>query len=144
VVLSARSQERLHAYLKSLLAFVEHPDKEGMSATHFADLAYTSQVGRTAFEHRVAIVAADVQDFVHKATKYLQRGMSADAGILVGRRSAEGLSDLLEGDEGSGVAPHAPGRRRRAEQAPVLAWPDLADPWSRSDCGHACFLADKN
>jgi polyketide synthase PksN len=100
VVLSARSQERLHAYLRSLLAFVEHTDNEGMSATDFANLAYSSQVGRTSFEHRVAIVAVDRQEFVGKAGSYLRRGATADTGALGGRRSAEGLSDLLAGDEG--------------------------------------------
>jgi polyketide synthase PksN len=94
VVLSARSAPALQAYLKSVCAHVARG-----SAEDFADLAWSSQIGRLAFEHRLAIVAGDAAEFVQKAGQHLSRGNAA--GVHAGRAGADAvLSQLLAGDAG--------------------------------------------
>ena len=95
LVLSARSADALQAYLA---AVVEAVDGEARAAT-FGDLAYTSQVGRVAFEHRLAIVAAGREDFLARARRHLD-GQRAVEGVFAGRSDVEPLPDLLAGDEG--------------------------------------------
>ncbi|AIY41027.1 Malonyl CoA-acyl carrier protein transacylase [Collimonas arenae] len=101
IVLSAKSEGRLRAYASALLAFLTHSDRETWSAADFADLAYSSQIGRTTFEYRLAIVATDRLEFIAKAGKYLQSGPVAALGIFAdGGRSQEELPDLLAGNAG--------------------------------------------
>jgi polyketide synthase PksN len=96
VVLSARSTATLQAYLTSVAA---HLARSADAAADFADLAYSSQIGRVAFEHRLAIVAADAAEFVQKAEQYL--GFGEAGGVHAGRAGADGvLSQLLAGDAG--------------------------------------------
>ncbi|MFC5475609.1 SDR family NAD(P)-dependent oxidoreductase [Paraherbaspirillum soli] len=101
VVLSARSEERLRAYASDLRDFLAHGERETWSGADFADLAYSSQIGRAPFEHRLAIVASDRLELIAKAGKYLQSGPAADLGIFAdSARSLDGLPDLLAGDAG--------------------------------------------
>ncbi|MEX3547624.1 MAG: amino acid adenylation domain-containing protein [Burkholderia sp.] len=71
IVLSARTQERLHAVARQLL---DHLDSSA-SLPSLCDLAYTLQVGRRGMTHRLAFVADDISG--------LQRQMSAH---LAGRK----------------------------------------------------------
>jgi polyketide synthase PksN len=123
VVLSAKSEERLRAYTAALVGFLEHAEREAWSAADFADLAYSSQVGRIAFEHRLAIVASDRKEFIAKAGKYLQAGAVADLGIFGGHgRSQDGLPDLLDGDAGKDFIDALLQSRQ---------WDKLASIWTR-------------
>jgi polyketide synthase PksN len=98
VVLSARSDERLRAYLSTTVEFLVRCD-EGSSDAQFANLAYSSQVGRMTFGNRLAIVAAGREDFIEKARAYLA-GKEV-AGVFAGRtRSTDALTELLSGSEG--------------------------------------------
>ncbi|TXH73313.1 MAG: SDR family NAD(P)-dependent oxidoreductase, partial [Lysobacteraceae bacterium] len=149
LILSARSAEALQAYLE---AVVDAVDVDTQTAT-FGDLAYTSQVGRTVFDHRLAVVAATREDFLARARRYLQSRRSGD-GVYVGHADTESLPELLAGAEGRAFvdslvragqfdklaalwvrgcvvdwhALHAPGTRRRA------SLPGM--PFEQIDCSH--------
>lgn len=98
VVLSARSDERLRAYLSATIEFLGRADQEGMTAEDFANFAYSSQVGRMPFEHRLAIVAANQRDFIDAARAYLAAAQAP--GVFAGnKRSADALAGLLSGAE---------------------------------------------
>lgn len=82
-VLSAKSEERLHAYAKKILAFLE--EKESVD---FEDFIYTLQVGRNAMEYRMALVTTSREDLIRKIKQYLANEME---GIFTGyvKRIAE-------------------------------------------------------
>src|SRR6185436_11121472 len=117
VTLSARSAPALQRYLRAVCTHLER----GVDAQTFADLAYASQIGRIAFEHRLAIVAADAAEFAAKAARWLARG-NAD-GVHAGRAGTDdALAQLLTGDAGG-----------RFVDALVQAgeWEKLASLWVR-------------
>ena len=122
VVLSAKSDERLRAYLSATLEFLERADQEGVTAEDFAHLAYSSQVGRMPFEHRLAIVATDKRDFIDKARGFLAAAVEAP-GVFVGsKRSADALASLLSGDEA---------RDFIAALIKARQWNKIASIWAR-------------
>ncbi|MEJ2694066.1 MAG: SDR family NAD(P)-dependent oxidoreductase, partial [Candidatus Thiodiazotropha sp.] len=61
VVLSARSPERLKAYAREMLNFLQGMT-ERENPPSLAELAYTLQLGREAMEERLALVASDMDD----------------------------------------------------------------------------------
>lgn len=77
----------------------------GVSATPSArllrDIAFTLQVGREAFEERLAVIAGSVEELAHKLRE-ASTGSSAIDGVLRGHATsgASPWSSLLEGDEG--------------------------------------------
>jgi polyketide synthase PksN len=98
-VLSARSASGLRTYLEAVIAAL----REDVSPPTFADLAYSSQVGRVAFEHRLAIVADSRDEFLTRAEHCLAQGLHRGPGIFVGSAGgAEPLPELLAGEEGRG------------------------------------------
>ncbi|MEI2429481.1 SDR family oxidoreductase [Lysobacter yananisis] len=98
VLLSARSEERLRAYAERLLRELR---EERIDAAALADLAYSSQVGRVAFDHRLAIVAADRAQLAARLVAYLETGAAAARGIHAGdARQSGGLAELLDGEAG--------------------------------------------
>ncbi|WP_295926418.1 SDR family NAD(P)-dependent oxidoreductase [uncultured Xanthomonas sp.] len=102
-VLSARSQEGLKAYADSLAAFMREQVAQGLTQTAFADLAYASQVGRIAYRHRLAVVAADAQALIAALEQPSEAGDRR--GTLSGDIEAHGSLDvlrLLNGDAGEG------------------------------------------
>ncbi|HYC89890.1 MAG TPA: SDR family NAD(P)-dependent oxidoreductase [Thermoanaerobaculia bacterium] len=60
IVLSAKNDDRLKAYARSLLAYL------GTHAVDLADLAYTLQVGRDEMQERLALVVANIEDLKQK------------------------------------------------------------------------------
>lgn len=64
VPLSAKNEERLLAYAQRLLTFLARK-------INLADLTYTLQVGREAFEERVAFVVKDQEELVEKLRDFL-------------------------------------------------------------------------
>ncbi|MEQ1511202.1 MAG: SDR family NAD(P)-dependent oxidoreductase [Lysobacteraceae bacterium] len=98
-VMSARSADGLRGYLEAVTAAM----REELSTSAFADLAYSSQIGRAAFEHRLAIVAGSREEFLTRAEHCLAHGLHRGAGIFVGSAGgAEPLPELLAGEEGRG------------------------------------------
>lgn len=135
VVLSARSDERLRAYLSATLDFLERPEQESMGAEAFADLAYSSQVGRVTFNHRLAVVAADRRDFIGKARAYL--GGRESAGVFAGStRSPDALTNLLSGAEGRDFVAALINSRRLDKVAAIWAGGGAID-WASVHAGTA-------
>ncbi|MGO1070379.1 SDR family NAD(P)-dependent oxidoreductase [Lysobacter sp. CA199] len=102
-VLSARSPEGLAAYRASVAAFMRERVAEGLTLAAFADLAYASQIGRVAYRHRLAVVAADALALI-AALEHAQDA-GGRSGMFAGDVEAHGSLDvlrLLEGDAGDG------------------------------------------
>jgi polyketide synthase PksN len=73
IVLSAKNEARLEAYVRSLLAYVGEHDVE------LIDLAYTLQVGRNEMPARLALVASDIHDLKQKLAAILQGAEATDS-----------------------------------------------------------------
>ncbi|MEX3525939.1 MAG: amino acid adenylation domain-containing protein [Burkholderia sp.] len=67
IVLSARTQERLHAVARQLLDHLDSSD----SLPSLRDLAYTLQVGRRGMTHRLAFVADDMSGLQRQLSDHL-------------------------------------------------------------------------
>ncbi len=98
LVLSARSADGLRRYLADVVDML----RDDRAAVPFADIAYSSQVGRTAFEHRLAIVADSREAFLACAERHLASG-GVGGGVYAGLAGGpEALPELLAGEEGRG------------------------------------------
>jgi acyl transferase domain-containing protein/tryptophanase/SAM-dependent methyltransferase len=73
IVLSAKNESRLEAYVRALLAYVGRHDVE------LIDLAYTLQVGRNEMPARLALVASDIHNLKQKLAAILQGAEAADS-----------------------------------------------------------------
>ncbi|MFF5360415.1 SDR family NAD(P)-dependent oxidoreductase [Streptomyces scabiei] len=129
VVLSARGAERLRAHARRVLGFVRAHDEVSV-----ADLAYTLQRGREAMEHRLAVVAEDVQQLVG-ALEHFLRDEAADTSEVpfftgdTGRDGAD-LGALLTGSAGEALVQHLLAENRSQDIA--LFWArGGAVPWDR-------------
>lgn len=70
IVLSAKNEDRLEAYMQSMLIFLEKHDVE------LADFAYTLQVGRDEMAERLAFVASNTEDLKQKLERSLGNAKS--------------------------------------------------------------------
>ncbi|MEC3957782.1 type I polyketide synthase [Nocardia sp. CDC153] len=77
VVLSARTADALHELAGSMCEYFEGTGES------LADIAYSSALRRTHHEHRLAVVARDVDDARARLRAYLDDGKSA--GVVAGR-----------------------------------------------------------
>ncbi|NOT89833.1 MAG: SDR family NAD(P)-dependent oxidoreductase [Lysobacter sp.] len=95
--LSARNEEQLRQVAVRLKSFIEkHRDSE--SAPHFDDIAFTLQVGRKSFDHRVAILADSMDQLLNKLQNFL--GNTRDDHIVSGHmRNADGITKMLSRKE---------------------------------------------
>ncbi|SMO94820.1 Acyl transferase domain-containing protein [Melghirimyces algeriensis] len=102
VPLSAKSEERLHAYGQKLLDYLNQLEDD--DCLNMADLAYTLQVGRVALEERVAFIVKDPDDFKQKLASFLT-GEEKKPGIYRGHNQQKGelLSLLAEDEDGQDV-----------------------------------------
>ena len=66
IVLSAKNEERLKAYVQSMRAYLDKKEVE------LADFAYTLQVGRDEMPERLALVASSVEDLKQKFEQILR------------------------------------------------------------------------
>ncbi len=90
--LSARDGEQLRHVVERLAAYLRENDV----ALH--DVAHTLQIGRKAFDHRLAVVAASRAELLGKLEDFLQGKKSA--GIVTGQaKSGEALSNWLGREE---------------------------------------------
>jgi polyketide synthase PksN len=69
IVLSAKNEERLREQVKQLLLAIE---KQSLSDTHLASIAYTLQVGREAMEERLAMIAINIKDLKEKLQDFIE------------------------------------------------------------------------
>ena len=69
VLISAKNKERLKEQIRQLLAFIR---EQRVSDSSLADMAYTLQVGREAFEERVAVIANSVKELVDKLESFAE------------------------------------------------------------------------
>lgn len=98
-VLSARDGERLASYVQAYIDFLSGPVAPGA----FADLVFTSQVGRQALGARLAIVAASHEELIGKLAIVQKSGIREklgmeSKGIFYGRTDPSdksGLSKLI-------------------------------------------------
>src|SRR5947209_11594367 len=73
IVLSAKNEARLEAYIQSMLAYLE------TSEVDLADFAYTLQVGRDEMPARLALVASSIEDLKRKFGEILKGQRPADS-----------------------------------------------------------------
>ena len=94
VVLSAKNVERLRAYAASLLAHIQKHSVE------LADLAYTLQVGRDAWDERLGLIVSSMHELQEKLRAYLA-GDSMIEGLHRGRaiRSRRNEAIAAQGGE---------------------------------------------
>jgi acyl transferase domain-containing protein/tryptophanase/acyl carrier protein len=95
--LSARNEEQLRQVAERLKAFVEK-DRDSGSAPSLDDIAFTLQVGRKSFDHRVALIAGSREQLLEKLKSFLAG--TRDEHILTGHvKNAEGITKLLNRQE---------------------------------------------
>jgi polyketide synthase PksM len=75
VPISARSKEQLMVYVKNILSYLESmlaaENDHGVLPTLLADLAFTLQIGREPFEHRVIFLVNDAMTLKDKLTQFV-------------------------------------------------------------------------
>lgn len=96
IIISARNEERLKSYARSLLAHVKNREIE------LADLAYTLQVGRDVMDERLGLLVSSVDQLVEALDAYLN-GKTLPEGAHRGKvrrhkRNDQGLS-VIDSDD---------------------------------------------
>ncbi|MHB8523231.1 MAG: SDR family NAD(P)-dependent oxidoreductase, partial [Limisphaerales bacterium] len=120
LVFSARNADRLRARARQLHDALLKPESDTFEAITLEDIAYTLQVGREAFDERLAFVAVTRDEVIRKLHQFLAG--EKVAGLFHGSlrpRDSESLP-LLEGEEGRAFV-EAIIRNRR--------WDKLAQFW---------------
>src|ERR1041385_567490 len=95
IPLSARNEDRLHAYVEKLLAFVT-----GQNVA-LDRLAYSLQLGREAFDVRVSFVVYDMPAFVDKLKAYLDGKHEIEGCYRGAKKESKEAIALLTSDEDS-------------------------------------------
>jgi len=99
-VLSAKSSASLQTYARKMLAFLD-----GAREVSIADLAFTSQVGRTPMPERLVVLAASVAMLKDKLTQWLRAPDEMLDGVYTGNARASKANPPLvpEDDEGDAL-----------------------------------------
>ncbi|CAB3765819.1 SDR family NAD(P)-dependent oxidoreductase [Paraburkholderia humisilvae] len=105
-VLSARDRTSLCVYARRVLAFFADGDAgQGEPDPAWADIAYTSQVGRTPMAARVVVIAADTAGFRSRLAQWLDHangGAALPHDVIEGNvRDAQAGAALIDGDAGA-------------------------------------------
>src|SRR5947209_5580163 len=89
-VLSARDHKTLLCYAEKILNFLE-----SAADIHLADIAYTSQIGRTPMSARLAIVTSSVEDLRSKLYQWitLRKHLESSSGV-----NLDELTNVFDGD----------------------------------------------
>ncbi|QUX26969.1 SDR family NAD(P)-dependent oxidoreductase [Nocardiopsis akebiae] len=128
VVLSARTEDGLRAQAGQLLSWTS--GQEG-AATALADIAYTLQVGREAYEERLGLVAATTGELTAKLEAFLEGGAEA-AGLYRGRvERRQGALAVFTADEGRARALDADIARRSYDALLALWVVGLTVDWTK-------------
>ncbi|MGD0831529.1 MAG: beta-ketoacyl synthase N-terminal-like domain-containing protein [Terracidiphilus sp.] len=124
--LSARSEEQLRMLALRLADFLEESEVE------MRDIAYTLQVGRKSFDHRIAIVASTKEYLREKLMSFASVGDAE--GVLKGQAKNErGLTGLLDSKEKEELARILSQRRDPHGLATLWVHGLLADWQARLD-----------
>ena len=99
-VLSARDADALRRYAGQIVTFLDED-----SSLSLADMAYTSQVGRTPMDARLVVVASSVADLGRKLHEWIAAGKNDSSeldGVFYGnlRESGHGAGNLIAGKAG--------------------------------------------
>jgi polyketide synthase PksN len=101
-VLSAKHRDALRRYAQRMLAYLD-----ANADAVLADVAYTSQVGRTAMTERLAIVASDVPTLAARLRQWIAANETASRRVAVdrvleggAREVASNAAALIDGDAG--------------------------------------------
>ena len=86
IMLSARNEDRLKAYARSLLAHIRKRDVE------FVDLAYTLQIGRDPMEERLAMIVESTDELANKLEAFVAGERNIDY-VYRGRSSRHKRDD---------------------------------------------------
>ncbi|MGE7726583.1 SDR family NAD(P)-dependent oxidoreductase [Bacillus cereus] len=89
VVISAKKQEQLQNYISNWKEYMERNIGEDV---RLMDLAFTSQTGRVAFEHRFAVVASTKTELLEKLRSFVQDGVQLD-GVFMGEVTKTDMED---------------------------------------------------
>ncbi|XOV79532.1 MAG: SDR family NAD(P)-dependent oxidoreductase [Aestuariibacter sp.] len=93
VPLSAKTEKQVYQMAERLLAYVKND-----ASAKLADIAYTLQVGRKSFEHRLALVAQDKTSLITKLECFLNSEKHPD--VLLGHvKNADNITTMLSKDE---------------------------------------------
>ena len=84
LLFSAESEAQLRRYVESYLEYFSAEKYAGFRSNNLANIAYTTQVGRSAYAHRLAVVATDLEEFIEKAQAWLDKGADALPGLYSG------------------------------------------------------------
>lgn len=96
--LSARNEAQLREQAVRLRDYLQRLSQATSSEPNINDVAYTLQVGRKSFEHRLAIVAATRAELLERLDRFIE-GVQ-DPGILTGNASeSKGITRLLDRQE---------------------------------------------
>ncbi|HYI08885.1 MAG TPA: SDR family NAD(P)-dependent oxidoreductase, partial [Thermoanaerobaculia bacterium] len=79
IVLSAKTPEALRRYAERVVRFLDND-----SQVSLADMAYTSQVGRTPMDARLAIITSSAEELREKLNEWIALGNNGDASELQG------------------------------------------------------------
>lgn len=90
ILFSAQSAGQVKQYLEQVLDRLSQPG--ATAAISWRDLAFTTQVGRVAFEHRLAIVADNLDAFIELARRWLANPDAPVAGLYRGHPSDSNAS----------------------------------------------------
>ena len=126
VVLSAKSEERLAEHARRLAA---HLRAKLTGPPRLADIAFTLQVGRQHFEHRVAILASSVEELIEKLEEHAggRRAVAAWSGRCL--PSSHALRVLGDSPEGAALIESL--RRRGALSDLARLWVEgVAISWA--------------
>jgi acyl transferase domain-containing protein/SAM-dependent methyltransferase len=94
IVLSAKNEDRLGAYVRSMLAALDRDDVD------LRDFAYTLQVGRDEMPERLALVASSTADLKRKLEEILRGGERPKESFRGNIKSKEAKSLAADGPEG--------------------------------------------
>jgi acyl transferase domain-containing protein/acyl carrier protein len=103
--LSARSSEGLRVYVATVAEFLRNRAVEARSPAQFADWAYVTQIGRSQWRHRLALVARDADELLAALEVWLREPERLCDGAFPGDIDAPLAVDtqrLLAGDAGEG------------------------------------------
>ena len=98
--LSARNEEQLRRAVERLKTFLTQSEREanGLAPINIKDVAYTLQVGRKSFVHRLVLVAKTKRELVERLDDYIEG--KTDKSILSGCvKNNEGITKLLSRKE---------------------------------------------
>ncbi len=105
VILSAKNPSRLQAVAQGLLEFLE--SRKGQGGISLQDLAYTFQVGRVAWESRLAMVVANQEELVQGLKVFLAGEKGAKNVFVSVKENENAVGGKNTGKSGSAKKPSA-------------------------------------